>query len=96
MEKKNTQSLIIEAQGADGSQNASIKLPLSLLHFGVKIVNLLPASVKERIDKELAAKGVNITFDSLFAEGQDALVDTLKNIQIDVQDPKQRVKVFVA
>ena len=97
MERTNTQpnTLIIEAKKVDGSQSASIKLPLGILHFGVRILKLLPASVKENIDKELIKKGLGDSFDALLAEGNETLIDTLRKVEIDIQDEKQKVKLSV-
>lgn len=95
METSKTNTLVIEAKTADGRQNASINIPLGFLHFGIKILNLLPASLKGRLDRELAAKGVHVSFDALVSEGHDVLVETLRNIKIDVQDEKQQLKMFV-
>ena len=88
-------TLIIEAKKFDGSQNASIKIPLGILHFGVKMLQLLPASVKENIEKELTKNGFGGSFDSLVAEGNKTLIDTLQNVEIDIQDEKQKVKLSI-
>jgi hypothetical protein len=97
MEKTSTHpnTLIIETKKADGSQNTSIKLPLGILHFGVKLLKLLPASVKEKINKELTKNGLGVSFESLLEEGHKTLIDTLQNIEIDLQDDKQKIKLSV-
>ena len=97
MESTNSQPniLIIEAKKADGSQNASIKIPLGILHFAIKILKLLPTGFKENIDRVLAHKGLGDSFDSLLAEGNETLIYTLRKTEVEIQDEKQKFKLSI-
>ena len=89
-------TLNIDAKSFDGSQSAKVKIPLKLIHYGFKLANLLPASAVEKIDQELAKKGVTVSFENLLKEGHEAFFETLKDIEIDVQDKKQSCKLYLS
>lgn len=93
--KAHPKYLIIDAQNPDRNQNVSIKLPLGILHFAMKLVGLLPSKVKDSIDKQISEKGVNFSLDELISEGYETLINTLREVQIDVDSDNHKCKLTV-
>jgi hypothetical protein len=96
-EKKNPKYLRVEVRSIDdehGPQNVNVRVPFNLLRAGVKLVNLLPVSVRHQVQNGLESNGINLDFSKVKAEDLDAIVDQLADLQVDV-DGKDKVKVYV-
>ena len=78
-----------------GGERVNVRVPMVLIRAGVKLAALLPSGATAKVNEALEQKGVGIDLSNLKPEHLEQLVDALGDLQVDVQDGQQRVRVFV-
>jgi len=76
----------------DGDQKVNIRVPIQLIRSGIKFASLIPSDVSDRVCDKLRAKGINL--DKLDPEALDSLILSLKDLSIDVDEEKEKVKIY--
>lgn len=80
-----------EGEGKQG-EKVNIKVPLFLLRTGLKIGGVLPDSAKEKINRALGEKGIDIG--KLNEADFDELVSGLSDLAILVDDDNEKVSIY--
>ena len=80
---------------ADDKSYDLVRVPIALLRAGMKLTALIPAIAGDRINEELKKEGVDFDVRNLKAQDLEDLVDALRELEIDVENPQQKVRVFV-
>ena len=75
-------------------EHVNVRVPLALIKAGVKLHALVPEQAAEGITAALRNNGLNIDLHKLRADSLEELVDALSEIEIDVQDEDERVRVY--
>ena len=75
-------------------EHVNVRVPLALIKAGVKLHALVPTQAAEGINEALKRNGLNIDLHKLRADSLEELVDALSEIEIDVQDEDERVRVY--
>ena len=75
-------------------EHVNVRVPLALMKAGVKLHALVPEQAAEGITAALRNNGLNIDLHKLRADSLEELVDALSEIEIDVQDDDERVRVY--
>ena len=75
-------------------EHVNVRVPLALIKAGVKLHALVPTQAAEGINEALKRNGLNIDLHKLRADSLEELVDALSDIEIDVQDEDERVRVY--
>ena len=86
---------MVEEDGESGSERANIRIPMALIRSGVKLAALIPREATNRVNEKLQQKGICIDVGNLKVEDLEQLVDALAEMEVDVQDGKEHVRVFV-
>ncbi len=83
-------------RGADpNGERVDIRIPLGLIRAGIKLASLIPGAAGDRVSEKLAEKGIDFDFRKL-SEGQGAtLEELLMDLDIDIQDDKERIRITV-
>ena len=76
-------------------ERVNIRVPMGLLRAGVKLAALIPSAATDRVNERLQEKGIGIDLGNLKVEDLEQLIDAMADMQVDVQDGKERVRVFV-
>lgn len=79
---------------SDGGERVDLRVPLALIKAGVKLHTLLPEEAAKGIRKAMKKKGVDIDHLNLRSDGLEQLIDALSEIEVDVQDEDNRVRVY--
>lgn len=79
---------------SDGGEHVDLRVPLALIKAGVKLHTLLPEEAAEGIRKAMKKNGVDIDHLNLRSDGLEQLIDALSEIEVDVQDEDNRVRVY--
>ena len=88
----------MDAGGGDDDEDrerVNVKIPLSLIRAGMKFTALIPNSVATQVNDSLHQQGIDIDLNRIKPEDFNELVDALADLEIDVQEARQRVRVFV-
>ena len=75
-------------------EHVNVRVPLALIKAGVKLHALVPTQAAEGINEALKRNGLNIDLHKLRADSLEELVEALSEMEIDVQDEDERVRVY--
>ncbi len=87
--------VVVEEDGESGSERVNIRVPMALIRSGVKLAALIPKEATNRVNEKLEEKGIGIDVGNLKVEDLEELVDAMAEMEVDVQDGKEHVRVFV-
>ena len=79
----------------ENQERVNIRVPIALIRTGVKFTSLIPSTATTRVNEALGKQGIDIDLRNLKEEDLEQLVDALRDLEVDVQDGKQKVRVFV-
>lgn len=75
-------------------EHVNVRVPLALIKAGVKFHSLVPERAADGINEALRNNGLNIDLHSLRSESIEELVDALSEMEIDVRDEDERVRIY--
>ena len=87
--------VVVEEDGESGSERVNIRVPMALIRSGVKLAALIPKEATNRVNEKLEQKGIGIKLGSLKVEDLEQLVDAMADMEVDVQDGKEHVRIFM-
>ena len=94
--------VLVEAEegGAGGvGDNAltkvNLRVPIMLLRAGVRLTSLIPNTARDHVNVALREQGVAFDINQLRPENLEDLIEQLKDLTIDVDHSKNKVKVRV-
>ena len=79
----------------DSLTKVNIRVPMQLLRAGVRLTSLIPPLAREHVNQAMRDQGVGFDLAQLRPENLEDLIEHLKDLQIDVDHPKNKVKVRV-
>ena len=83
-----------EGEG-EGNKRVNIRVPLALVRAGMKLHSLIPSNAATGINEALNKKGISVDVRKLKAGDVEELLDALHDLEIDVQDGKGKVRIYV-
>ncbi|MHB0998136.1 MAG: SHOCT-like domain-containing protein [Armatimonadota bacterium] len=80
----------------DNEDHVNIRVPLGLVRAGIKLGAFIPTEAQEKIQHSLSEKGLNIDLANMKADTFDTLIDSLSDLNIDVneKDSNTVVRIF--
>ena len=79
---------------SDDDEHIDVRVPLALIKAGVKLHTLLPAQATTGINTALQDNGINVDIDNLHTEDLEQLIDALSEIEVNIQDGDDKVRVY--
>jgi hypothetical protein len=79
----------------EDAEVVNVRLPLSLIRSGMKLGSLLPGEAGEKVTEALGEKGINLDMRNMKPEDVDELVTALSDLEVNVVNDKEIVKVRV-
>ncbi len=73
----------------------NVRVTKGLICAGVKLAALIPSDATARVTQRLRERGIGIDLGNVTAENLEELVDAMANPEVDVQDGKRNVWVYV-
>jgi hypothetical protein len=61
----------------------------------MKLTSLIPGNASNKVNEALREKGIDFDLRNLKTEDLEELVDALSELEVDVQDGKEKVRVYV-
>jgi hypothetical protein len=84
------------AEGAPGGdKHVNVRVPMSLIRAGVKFTSLIPPHVYQQVDDSLKEKGIDFDLRNISPENLEELVAALSDMEVNVQNGKESVRVYV-
>ena len=87
--------VIINDGDGPESEHVNIRVPMGLIRAGVRLASVLPSGATSRINDKLKDNGVPIDLGKIKADDLEELVNSLSDLEVDVQDGKETVRIYV-
>lgn len=84
-----------DGNGEEQGERVNIRIPMALIRAGVKLAALIPTGAINKVNEKLQQKGINTDLGNLKFDGVEQLIDAIADMQMDIQDGKERVRIFV-
>ena len=78
----------------DGPTKVNVKVPMQLLRAGVKLTSIIPPRARTEVNSALAKEGIDIDIGKLTPESLEEIVEQLRDLTVDVDNEKAKVRVF--
>ncbi len=79
---------------SDGDEHVDVRVPLALFKAGVKLHTLLPEKAEKKIKKKIKKNGIDIDIDNLHAEDLEQLIDALSEVEVNIHDGDDKVRIY--
>jgi Fe-S-cluster formation regulator IscX/YfhJ len=84
-----------DAPKSEDVKKVNVRIPLSLIRAGIKFTSLIPADASGQINAALKEKGIDFDVRNLKPEDLEELIMALHDLEVDIQDGKEKVHVYV-
>ena len=86
--------VLVESQEDGKPSKVNVRVPFQLIRAGMRLTALIPAVASEPVNRALKENGVDIDISKLKPEDFEALVTHLRELQVDVDNGTEKVRVF--
>ena len=88
--------VVIEpAEGPGAKQErVNIRVPVALLRAGMKFASVIPYAASSQINEKLKEQGIDMDIRDLKLEDLEKLVDALSELEVDVDGPLEKVRIY--
>lgn len=86
--------VLVEGQVEGKPNKVNVRVPFELIRAGMRLAALIPVVAYEPVNRALKENGVDIDISKLRAEDLEGLVAHLQELQVDVDDGTDKVRVF--
>jgi hypothetical protein len=80
--------------GETSPQKVNIRVPMQLLYAGVRLAGLIPAAAHGPINQALRENGIELDVSQIKTADLEELVTHLSDMQVDVDQKDQKVRIF--
>ena len=84
-----------EGGSGAGTERVNVRIPLSIIRAGMKLRALMPSNAAAKLNEALESKGIDLDIRNLKEEDIEQLIDALSDLEVDVQDGREKVRVYV-
>ena len=78
----------------EGPGKVNVRIPVSLIRAGMKFTSLLPEDASRKVEEALSTKGFNVNLKNIKEEDIEELIEALRELEVDVDDGKAKVRVY--
>ena len=83
------------SEGENKGERVNVRVPMTLIRAGIKLTSLIPSRAVEKMNESLREKGVDVDLQNIKVNDLEELVDALSELEVVVQDGKEKVRVYV-
>jgi hypothetical protein len=85
---------VTEGRADADVERVNVRVPLALIHAGVKLTSLIPDDVAGKVNSALREKGIDFNLKNLKEEDIEQLVEALSDLEVDIKGGKGKVNVY--
>ncbi|MEI9888850.1 MAG: hypothetical protein WDN08_20580 [Rhizomicrobium sp.] len=78
----------------DGPVKVNVRVPMLLLRAGVKLTSIIPPRARTEVNDALRKEGIDVDIGKLTPENLEDVIEQLRDLQVDVDSDKAKVRVF--
>ena len=87
--------VVVDAQDDyDGPTKVNVRVPMQLLRAGVKLTSIIPPRARTEVNEALRKEGIDVDIGKLTPENLEDIVEQLRDLQVDVDHDKAKVRIF--
>jgi hypothetical protein len=88
--------VVVDAEDGDekGPAKVNIRVPMQLLRAGVKLGTLIPPHARDKVNEAMHQHGVEFDLNQLKPENVEELIEQLNDLTVDVDQGRNKVRVF--
>ncbi len=83
------------SRGHRDADRVNVRVPMALLRAGMKLTALIPRGITDKVNDALAEEGMELDLGNLKVDDLEDLIDALADLEVDVENPHQKVRVYV-
>jgi hypothetical protein len=83
-----------EGHHGQGPSKVNVRVPFQLLRAGVKLTSIIPPYARVKVNDALHQQGIDLDLSELKPENLEELIYQLKELTVDIDDSKSKVRVF--
>ena len=83
------------AEPGRGAEKVNVKVPINLIRAGMKLTALIPSNATDKMHDALMEKGIDFDLRNLKQDDIEELIAALGDLEVDVDDGKEKVHVYV-
>jgi len=82
--------------GSEASpERVNVRVPMALIRAGIKLTSVIPPGAVNKANEAMREKGINLDLNKIKPDDLEQLVDALSDLEVDVQDGKAKVRVYM-
>jgi len=78
----------------DGPTKVNVRVPMQLLRAGVKLTSIIPPRARTEVNEALRKEGIDVDIAKLTPESLEDIVEQLRDLQVDVDHARAKVRIF--
>ncbi len=78
----------------DGPVKVNVRVPMVLLRAGVKLTSIIPPKARTEVNDALRKEGIDVDIGKLTPETLEDVIEQLRDLQVDVDSERAKVRVF--
>lgn len=86
--------VLVEGHHDAKSNKVNVRVPLELIRAGMRLAVLIPTVAYESVNRAFKAHGVDVDISKFKPEDLEDLVAHLRELEVDVDDGTEKVRVF--
>jgi len=83
------------AEPGRSAEKVNIRVPVKLIRAGMKLTALIPPQAADKVHEAMIEKGIDFDLRNLKPDDIDELIEALSELEVDVNDGKETVHVYV-
>jgi len=87
-----------EHEGHEHDEDAelvNVRVPMALIRSGMKFTSLLPSEARDKVNDALHEKGIDLDMRNMKPEDLEEIIQALDDLEVNVVNEKEVVRVFV-
>jgi hypothetical protein len=86
--------VLVESMQEDKPSKVNVRVPFELIRAGMRLAALIPVVAYEPVNRALKDSGVDFDISKIKPDDLEGLVAHLQELQVDVDDGTEKVRVF--
>jgi len=78
----------------EGPTKVNVRVPMQLLRAGVRLAGVIPYRARDQVNEALRKEGIPFDINKLTPDNLGDLVEQLRDLTVDVDNERAKVRVF--
>jgi len=84
-----------DAPKSEDVKRVNVRVPVALIRAGIKFTSLIPADASDQVNEALKEKGIDFDVRNLKPEDLEELLMAMHDLEVDIQNGKEKVHVYI-